>query len=280
MVLHGSPPLNEVSEVSRDLDGESAVDTARQEVLRLISTGELQPGQRLGSERELASRMGVSRTTLRTALGLLEQVGTVRRVPGRGGGTFVSGTKVERDLSSVVGVPDLLREQGFTAGSRVVRATIAGSDEPTAAALGIQPGDLVTEIVRIRFADGVPLSLEQARFPAMRFPGLLEQPLGGSVYELLAGQYGVRPAAALERIEAVSAGEEEAAVLGVEPGVPVLAITRTTSDEQGVPFEFSQDVFRGDRTRILVHVSGATGTTHSAREQGRLVRFPDERPKD
>jgi GntR family transcriptional regulator len=264
-------------EVARDSE-ESAVEAARREVLRLISTGELQPGQRLGSERELSTLMGVSLTTLRQALGLLEQAGAVRRVPGRGGGTFVSGTKVERDLSSVVGVPALLREQGFTAGSRVVRATIAGADEPTAAALGIQPGELVTEIVRIRFADGVPLSLEQARFPAMRFPGLLELPLGGSVYELLAGGYGVRPADALERIEAISAGEEEAAVLGIEPGVPVLAITRTTSDERGVPFEFSQDIFRGDRTRILVHVSGATGTTHSAREQGRLVRFPDGQP--
>ncbi|GLX03884.1 UTRA domain-containing protein [Microbispora sp. NBRC 16548] len=92
---------------------------------------------------------------------------------------------------------------------------------------------------------------------------------------LLAERYGVRPADALERIEAVAAGEEEAAVLGVEPGVPVLAITRTTSDEQGRAFEFSQDVFRGDRTRVLVHVSGATGATHSAREQGRLVRFPE-----
>ncbi|GLX01590.1 hypothetical protein Misp02_56760 [Microtetraspora sp. NBRC 16547] len=89
----------------------------------------------------------------------------------------------------------------------------------------------------------------------------------------------MRPAAALERIEAVSAGEEEAAVLGVDSGVPVLAITRTTSDERGVPFEFSQDIFWGDRTRILVHVSDATGTTHSAREQGRLVHFPVGLPK-
>ncbi|GLW05661.1 hypothetical protein Misp01_07910 [Microtetraspora sp. NBRC 13810] len=262
----------------REPVGQSTVEAARQEIFRLIATGELQPGQRLGSERELALRMGVSRTTLRQALGLLEQAGTVRRVPGRGGGTFVSGTKVERDLSNVVGVPALLREQGFTSGSRVIRATIVTADGPTAAALAIQPGELVTEIVRIRFADGVPLSLEQARFPALRFPGLLELPLGGSVYELLTARYGVRPADALERIEAVSAGAEEAAVLGVEPGVPVLAITRTTSDDHGRPFEYSQDLFRGDRTRVLVHVSGPTGTTHSARDRGRLIRFPATPP--
>ena len=238
----------------------TAVEGARRRMLELIESGSLQPGQRLGSERELAGDLGVSRSTLRQALGALEQSGVVRRVPGRGGGTFVSRAKIERDLSSVVGVPALLRAQGFTAGSRVISAGIVSADDTTAAALDLEPGGLVTEIVRIRLADGSPVSLEHARLPAGRFPGLLELPLGGSVYELLDQHYGVRAAEALERIEAVSAGPDEASVLDVDAGVPLLSITRTAKDADGVPFEFSHDLFRADRTRILVRTPGAAGT--------------------
>ncbi|MFC4585415.1 GntR family transcriptional regulator [Sphaerisporangium corydalis] len=256
--------------MSRDEGDESAVEAARRELLALISA-ELEPGRRLGSERELSTRLGVSRSTLRQALGALEGLGAVRRVPGRGGGTFVSKARIERDLSSVIGVPALLREQGFTAGSRVVSAGIVAADDATAAALSVDPGDLVTQIVRIRLADGEPLSLENARFPALRFPSLLELPLGGSIYELLTERYGVRPIHAIESIEAVPAGPDEAAVLDVPLGIPLLAIARTTYDQAGTPFEFSHDLFRADRTRILVRTAGAAGTADSARARGRLI---------
>ena len=252
------------------VDG-TAVDGARRRMLELIASGSLEPGQRLGSERELAIDLGVSRSTLRQALGVLEQSGVVRRVPGRGGGTFVSRAKIERDLSSVVGVPAMLRAQGFTAGSRVISTSILGADDATASALEIEPGGLITEIVRIRLADGSPVSLEHVRLPAGRFPGLLELPLGGSVYELLEEHYGVRPAEALERIEAVPAGLDEASVLDIPAGGALLSITRTTRDAEGVPFEFSHDLFRADRTRILVRTPGSAGTADSARARGRLI---------
>src|SRR6476661_2600730 len=165
-----------MSEVPPAVSPARTPEEVRRALAEQIGSGRLRPGQRLGAERALAAEFGVSRATLRQALAVLEEGGVVRRVPGRGGGTFVAKGKIERDLSRIVGVPALLRSQGVVAGTRVLCA---------------RPGELVVDLVRIRLADGSPFSLEHARFPARRFPGLLEMPLGGSVYELLEEHFGV-----------------------------------------------------------------------------------------
>ena len=225
-------------------------DDARRRLLSMIETGVLHPGDRLGTERELAAQLSVSRSTMRQALAVLAQSGVVRRVPGRSGGTFVAHVKVDRDLSVTVGVPEYLRRQGFVAGTQVLSATMASADELTAKGLSVQPRSLVVDIVRIRLADGVPLSLEQARFPADLFPGLLALPLGGSLYGLLDEHYGVRPDEVVEHLDIAEAADDQAALLGVLPGAPLLAITRTSSTANGTVFEYSYDLFRSDRTRV------------------------------
>jgi GntR family transcriptional regulator len=256
-------------------DGRSP-DEVRRVLTERIATGHLRPGQRLGAERALAADLGVSRATLRQALAVLADSGVVRRVPGRGGGTFVSRDKIERDTSRVVGVPALLRSQGVVAGTRVISAGLSAAEEPVARALGLRRGDLVVDLNRIRLADGSPIVVEHARFPADRFLGLLELPLGGSVYELLEAHFGTRPAEAVEQIEVVTASADEAQVLDVAAGSPLLAITRTTSDSDGAPIEFSQDLFRGDRIRIVVRTPGAAGSTGVSRGQpgdGRVIEL-------
>jgi GntR family transcriptional regulator len=246
-------------------------EEVRRTLAEQIGSGQLRPGQRLGAERALAADLGVSRATLRQALAVLEEGGLVRRIPGRGGGTFVAKGKIERDLSRIVGVPGLLRSQGVVAGTRVVSARLAEADDVTAQELRARPGELIVDLVRIRLADGSPFSLEHAKFPAQRFPGLLELPLGGSVYELIEEHFGVRPAEATERIEVVLASADEAAILDIEPGAPLMAITRTTTDSEGEPMEFSRDLFRADRTRIVVRTEA--DTARAVTDRARVVEL-------
>ncbi len=236
-----------------------------------IGSGQLRPGQRLGAERALAAELGVSRATLRQALAVLDESGVVRRIPGRGGGTFVAKGGIERDLSRIAGVPGLLRSQGVVAGTRVLSARLAEADEVAAQALRARPGELIVDLVRIRLADGSPFSLEHAKLPARRFPGLLELPLGGSVYDILDEHFGTKAAGATERIEVVLASAGEAAILDIETGAPLMAITRTTTDADGEPIEFSRDLFRADRTRIVVRTDGSSG--HAVTGRPRVIEL-------
>ena len=248
------------------------VDEARHRLLDRISSGTLRPGDKLGTERDLAAQLSVSRSTLRQVLAVLAQSGVVRRVPGRAGGTFVAHSKVDRDLSVIVGLPEYLRRQGFVAGTQVLSATMTGADDLTATHLDLAAGSLVVDIVRIRLADAVPISLERVRLPADLVPGLLELPLGGSIYDLLDRQYGMTPQDVVEHLEVVEASADEAALLGITGGAPLLAITRTSRTADGVAFEYSNDLFRADRTCV---------TFRTKAERAEIVgRSRGERPGD
>lgn len=214
------------------------------------------PGAKLGSERELAERYSTSRSSLRQMLAALEEAGLVHRAIGRSGGIFISHAQVQRSLSDVVGVPAFLANQGYVAGTRVLSTRMTMPDRITQQALELGAEDFVVEIQRVRLADGSPISLELAQFPAEAFPGLLEEQLGGSIYEVLESQYGLVTSRADERIEAVNATPDEASVLSVKPQAALLLITRVTYDQNGTPCEFSRDLFRGDRTRLAVTVAG------------------------
>jgi GntR family transcriptional regulator len=217
-----------------------------------IREGGYRPGDRLPPERELAERFAVSRSTLRLALHDLERAGLVVRRPGRGGGTFVAAPKVERDLGSFAGLGEYIRRQGLVAGARVIAVALTPADPPVAEALRLRPGEPVVSVTRVRLADGDPIALERSRFPAGRFPGLAEQALGGSLYDLLREKYGEVPERAVERIEPVAAEYEAAGLLDVVPGTPLLAVERIAYNRAGEPIEHATDLFRGDRTRVVV----------------------------
>lgn len=222
-----------------------------------IAAGRFSPGDRLPAEQDLAGWFGVSRMTLRHALGELARRGLVIRSVGRGGGTFVAEPKLEWDLTTLAGFSQQLRRHGVTPGARVLAASGHPAGPATAAALEISEDDRVYGVRRIRLADGRPVALAHSWFPAALFPGMLECRLDGSLYELLEAGYGQRPHRARERLEPVAASAREAEALGTGEGAPLMLVERTAYSRSGQPLEFARDLFRGDRTRIVVWTSGS-----------------------
>ncbi|HEY7145961.1 MAG TPA: GntR family transcriptional regulator [Streptosporangiaceae bacterium] len=224
-----------------------------------IRAGSLAPGDRLPAEQDLAAWFGVSRMTLRHALGELARRGLVTKAVGRRGGTFVAAAKLEQDLTTLAGFSEQLRRGGMVAGARVLSAMTRPAGPAAGAALGLADGALVVAIRRLRLADGCPIAIEHSAFPADQFPGLLENPLDGSLYELLGREYGQRPYRARESLEPVTAGAREADELSVPAGAPLLLVERTAFSRSGLPVEFARDLFRGDRTRVVVWTSELGG---------------------
>ena len=123
--------------------------------------------------------------------------------------------------------------------------------------LGIEPGDLVYHLDRIRLINGDPIGLEYPRIPARICPGLERFDFTrDSLYRVMKEEYGIKLDRARQRIEATLVNWHEARLLMVDPGVPAIMGKRTVFDPEGVVVEVSKAVYRGDRYRYQLELRG------------------------
>lgn len=206
------------------------------------------PGTALPTERELAEQFATSRTTVRQALAELGVEGRLVRTQGRG--TFVADPGLVR-LHQLSSFTADLATDGQRGTDTVLGLAVVPAEEPVAARLAVAPGDPVVRLERVRGIDDRPVAHETAwlRGP---LPGLDRHLTAtGSLYRTLADRYGITVAAAEDQIETAPAVPEDAALLGVDVGVPMLLVHRTAWDAAGRPVEWTRSVYRGDRFRFL-----------------------------
>jgi GntR family transcriptional regulator len=224
-------------------------------------TRTLAPGSAVPTERSLAVEFETSRTTVRQALSELVVEGRLERVQGRG--TFVAQPKVAQHLELTSYTQDM-RAQGLEPASRLISLGELRADPELAARLDISLGARVLHLVRLRLVNGEPMAIERTYLAAARFPRLRQhvQRLG-SLYAALEAGYGVRLGEAEETIETGLASPEEAALLGVEVGLALLLLSRHSFDLDGRPVEWGRSVYRGDRYKLVAHLTRGADRDHA-----------------
>jgi GntR family transcriptional regulator len=130
------------------------------------------------------------------------------------------------------------------------------ADEVTAERLRIKLGQPVYRLRRLRLADTEPLALETTCVCFIGCERLLESDLEhDSLYRLLADTFDMPPIAAEQEIEAALAGAEDAQLLDIAPGSPVLRTRRVTTTRRGQPIEYAVSVYRGDKYRFYTRLA-------------------------
>lgn len=227
------------------------------QLLEMIRSGRLQPGDLLPSEEELSRIYGISRMTARQALMALKNKGLASRQKGKG--TFVTQPKMEKDIAHLSGFSAEMRTLGMKPSSRVLTSeTIPASDE-VATRLAIQPAQPIFHLCRLRLADNVPLAIEEICLPATRFPGIQKIDFSRhSLYQTLHDRYEVRFGVADEILEARASGRHEAELLEIPLRSSLLVISRVLWSVDGEPIETASSTYRGDRYRAVLRIPAST----------------------
>lgn len=221
---------------------------------RALQAGNWPQEQALPSERELSEHLGISRATVRQAVQELEQDGWLVRRQGRG--TFPSQPKVEQPLVMISSFTENMEKAGLKAESRLISATLEPANTHIAKALKLGPSGVVAVLTRLRLANGEPLMLERSHLNYALTPGLLQQDLTGSLYELLHQTYRLVFATGVERIEAITAEPWLAKLLELKRSTPVLYTERTVITDSGLGLEYTQRYGRADKCSFRVQLAG------------------------
>ena len=209
--------------------------------------------RRVETEVELMERYGVSRATVRQALGGLIATGVLEIR--RGLGTYVAAARFEHTIGGFYSFSREIEQAGRRPGTRVLDLRVEPAEASVAAALGIPVGAPVVALRRIRLADTEPLVVETSRLPADRFPGLERVDFSTvRLYDTLTTTYGCRPTRARETFEPILLTAAEAELLDQRRGEPALRVERIAYDQDDEPIEHCRSTVRGDRYRYAVEL--------------------------
>lgn len=227
--------------------------TLRDQLLSLIRSGELAPGDRLPAERLLAERFATTRITLRQALTQLESEGVIFRSNRRG--WFVSPQRLVYEP-----VTDYSFTRYVTAQGRVPRTEVLGfetlsASEVVARALNLILGDPVYRLRRRRYADTRLVLVETIWLNAAHLPGLGRQRFDQSLWQVFADVYDIELTKKQITITPTALSGEVAEALEVTGGCPGLHITRRSCTADGRAIEYDEEYWLHDVLTISLSTS-------------------------
>jgi len=227
----------------------SAVAQTYRKLTEAMRRGAFPPGSRLPGERDLAASVGVSRSTLRQALGRLADEGQLNRSSSRG--WFVPRQMVGEPPSTLQSFSEMALSRGLVPQSRILaqRARPAAFDE--ARRLRIAPAARVLELRRLRSMDAVPVCVDVSVIVLAQVPGLVEVNMTDrSLYETVEQLGQVRIARSSYTVRADASDEETAALLEIETGSPILVGEEITYTADGTPILAGTMSYRADAYRF------------------------------
>ncbi len=232
------------------IDGRELLYVQIQRDLRTkIESGQWALGAKIPPEPELQKAYNASRGTVRRALDELAHQGYVVKKPGKG--TFVRSTSpiLQKKLGELASFTQQLTTRGLTPTTRLLsagRIRAAEVEGRVREAFGLSSEAEVIHIRRLRLGDGVPLAIQSVYLLPASCPDILEEDLS-RLFRLYETRYGVRISVADEIIRVGRASEDEAALLEITSGDPVVIRDRISLTQDGEPFEVLHSVDRGDR---------------------------------
>ncbi len=221
-----------------------------------IHSGQLSSGTHLENELELARQLGVSRPTVRRAIGYLAGRGMLIRR--RGIGTLVVPVRIRRPVRLTSLFDDLV-EAGQSPRTQVLKFESRPAPPDVADGLHLAEGTSVQFVERLRFAGEQPIALMRNYLPA-DIRGLTETGLAETGLYRLIRATGTQLRIATQSIGARVAKRAEARLLAVAPGAALLTMRRIAYDDAGRAVEYGDHVYPAERYAFEMSLVADSGS--------------------
>ena len=225
-----------------------------------IENGEWQAHEPISSERVLEEQFNLSRPTIRQAIELLIRMGFLYRQHGLG--TFVSPPKLQKGILELTSFSEDMRSRGLEPGQVLMDFGETALPEKAARLLEISdPKRKALRIKRLRLGSGDPIGIQDSYLLLEAGQTITREELEkqGSIYVILQNKFGIFPAEADESLEVTLASQEEAELLHVAAGSPLLLNERVLWDQNRRAVEYVKILYRGDRYKYTVHLKRKIG---------------------
>jgi GntR family transcriptional regulator len=221
-------------------------------IIERIQSGDLMPGMRIPSENEIISHYEVSSTTARKALNELEQSGYATKIKGKG--TFVLVRNVERTVTRILGFSKNMRQAGHAPSTKVLDSKIIRSGyAATINGRWYSMKGPVQKIRRLRFADGIPMMLEERFISTELCPDIEEKELEGSLYDIYEKTYGLQLTEVNQMLSAqVISDKKTQALFDLDQEIPAFLVNGVTFCARETILEMEESIYRGDKYSFSV----------------------------
>src|SRR5512142_743803 len=218
-------------------DGVPVYVQIRESLRAEIQRGALRRGEQLPPESELAARYNVSRMTIRESIeGLVDEGLLYRR---QGVGTFVGLPHLQRDHTRLTSFFDKAENEGVQVKARLLKLEVIPAKPKVAEALDIPVDSPVIRVQTLRFANHVPITVHDAHVPQNLFPNRVNENLETQHLWTIFEKCGYRVKRAIQKLEAREATKEQATLMKIKEGAPVLFKERTVYADDGTPIELT-----------------------------------------
>jgi len=226
----------------------------KQYIVGEIESGRWKPGQQIIPEVKICDLFDISRTVVRQTYQELVNEGFLIKKKAKG--TYIAETKISENLvQSLMGFYEDMTARGFKVINDILWQKKIPASHKVAQKLGLEAGEDVIVIRRLRRLNGEPTVLDRTYIPYKLCPDLLNENLvSKSLYSCIEGKYNLKIIRGTRYIEATVATKEEAELLNVKKGAPLLYIESINMLDNEVPLEYYIALHRGDRSRLVTEL--------------------------
>ncbi|ADC50611.1 GntR family transcriptional regulator [Alkalihalophilus pseudofirmus OF4] len=207
-------------------------------------------GETIPTEAKLVEMFQASRVTIRQAINLLVNEGLLYKI--QGSGTYVKENKIEHNIYSLKSFTEEMNALEKQAANKILTFQLIDPPDEIRSRLGIQEGEQVVYVRRLRMIEDKPLVIEDTYMPIKLFPDLSLEVMQGSKYHYIEQTKQFKIKESFQEVLPYMPPDEIRELLHLDCNIPIIKVQLSSTLKDDTVFEYSELYFKSDEYKFTI----------------------------